>query len=179
MMLRFLSSALALGLAGSMLAGCTADTDELHQWMDQQRREVKPSVPPLMPPKKFDPEPYASAEKIEPFSPQKLSLALKQVAQQSNSLLTAEQNRRKEALEAYPLDDMKMVGSLMKQGQPYALVKVNDLLYQVKVGDHLGQNNGRVTKISETEITLREVVQDDAGEGIERTTTLQLQEKAR
>jgi len=179
---RFLPRAalsLSLCMLGVALTGCSPDGDELQQWMEQQKREVKPSVPPLTPPKKFDPEPYAAAEKVEPFSSQKLSLALKQVAQQSNALLSAEQNRRKEALEAYPLDDMRMVGSLNKHGQPYALVRVNDLLYQVKVGDHLGQNNGKVTKISETEITLREVVQDDTGEGIERTTTLQLQEKAR
>jgi len=112
-------------MLGVALTGCSPDGDELQQWMEQQKREVKPSVPPLTPPKKFDPEPYAAAEKVEPFSSQKLSLALKQVAQQSNALLSAEQNRRKEALEAYPLDDMRMVGSLNKHGQPYALVRVN------------------------------------------------------
>ena len=55
----------------------------------------------------------------------------------------------------------------------------DSLLYQVKAGDYLGQNFGRITKITETDITLREVVQDAAGEWIERTSTLQLQEKGR
>ena len=72
-----------------------------------------------------------------------------------------------------------MVGSVTKQGQPFALLRVDNLLYQVKVGDYLGQNYGRITKITETEIALREIVQDAAGEWIERTSTLQLQEKAR
>ena len=161
------------------LAGCGGDRDELRLWMEQQRKEAKPSVTPLLPPKKFLPQPYESGAGIEPFSTQKLSVAIKQEAAQPNSLLTAEINRRKEPLEAYPLDSMAMVGSLTRDNRRYALLRVDNLLYQVKSGDYLGQNFGRVTKISETEITLREVVQDAAGESIERTSTLQLQEKGR
>ena len=94
-------------------------------------------------------------------------------------LLAAELKRRKEPLEAYPLDTMSMVGSINKETRPYALLRVDNLLYQVKVGDYIGQNYGRITKITETQIELREIVQDAAGEWIERPSTLQLQEKAR
>jgi len=72
-----------------------------------------------------------------------------------------------------------MVGSVTKKGVPFALLKVDSLLYQVKVGEYLGQNFGKITKITETEVTLREIVQDAAGEWIERPTTLQLQEGGR
>jgi type IV pilus assembly protein PilP len=164
---------------GVALAGCAADNEELQGWMDQQRREVKPSVTPLTPPKKFDPAPYASLQAVEPFSNQKLSVALKQEAKQPNSALAAELNRRKEPLEFYTLDGMNMVGSVTKQGRQFALLRVDNLLYQVKVGDYLGQNYGKILKITETEIALREIVQDAAGEWIERPSTLQLQEKAR
>ena len=171
---------LLISLAGSaLLAGCGGDIDELRQWMEQQRKEVKPTVAPLLPPKKFLPQPYESAAGVDPYSPQKLSVAIKQEAAQPNSLLTAEISRRKEPLEAYPLDTMSMVGSLTRENRRYALLRVDNLLYQVKAGDYLGQNFGRITKISETEIMLREVVQDAAGEWIERTSTLQLQEKGR
>jgi len=173
------SQGIALAVVSAILVGCGADTDELQSWMDQQRREVKPSVTPLTPPKRFDPAPYASLQAVEPFSNQKLSVALKQEAKQPNSVLAAELNRRKEPLEFYTLDGMNMVGSVVKQGKPFALLKVDNLLYQVKVGDYLGQNYGRITKITETEIALREIVQDAAGEWIERPGTLQLQEKAR
>jgi type IV pilus assembly protein PilP len=165
--------------AGVLLAGCTSDVDELRQWMDQERKEARPTVTPLLPPKKFLPQPYESSDGVDPFSTQKLSVAIKQEAAQPNSLLTAEMNRRKEPLEAYPLDNMSMVGSLTRDNRRYALLRVDNLLYQVKAGDYLGQNFGRITKISETEIMLREVVQDAAGEWIERTSTLQLQEKGR
>jgi len=140
---------------------------------------VKPSVQPLSPPKKFEPQPYAMLGSVEPFSNQKLTVALKQEAKQPNSLLSAELNRRKEPLEAYPLDSMSMVGSVVRAGRPYALLRVDNLLYQVKAGDYLGQNYGKITKISETDISLREIVQDAAGEWIERSSALQLQEKAR
>lgn len=170
---------LLIPVAALMLAGCGSDIEELRQWMEQQRKETKPSVTPLLPPKKFLPQPYEAGSSVDPFSAQKLSVAIKQEAAQPNSLLTAEINRRKEPLEAYPLDNMNMVGSLTRDKQRYALLRVDSLLYQVKAGDYLGQNFGRITKISETEITLREVVQDAAGEWIERTSTLQLQEKGR
>ena len=161
------------------LVACSAENDELRAWMDQQKKEVHTTVAPLIAPKKFLPEPYASIDSVDPFSQQKLSVALKKEAKQPNSLLATEMNRRKEPLESFPLDGMTMVGSLQRTGQLFALLKVDNLLYQVKSGDYLGQNFGRVTKISETEISLREIVQDAAGEWIERASTLQLQEKGR
>ena len=161
----------------SALAGCGAELDELQQWMDQQRKEAKPNVPPLQPPKKFDPQPYAVADGVEPFSTQKLAVALKRDERAPSSLLAGELKRRKEPLEAYPLDSMNMVGSVNKQGRPFALLRVDGLLYQVKVGDYMGQNYGRVLRIGDADLVLREVVQDAAGEWIERNSTLQLLER--
>ncbi len=171
--------ALALVAGSALLAGCGAEQEELTQWMEQQRREAKPNVTPLTPPKKFTPQPYTALSGVEPFSAQKLTVALKQEARQPNSLLAAEINRRKEPLEAYPLDSMRMVGSVSRAGRPYALLRVDNLLYQVKAGDYIGQNYGKITRISETEVALREIVQDAAGEWIERASALQLQESAR
>jgi type IV pilus assembly protein PilP len=166
-------------VAALVLVACGSDQGELQGWMEQQRREVKPSVQPLEPPKKFDPQPYTAMAEVEPFSTQKLTVALKQEARQPNSMLAAELNRRKQPLEAFPLDSMNMVGSVTKQGVPYALLRVDNLLYQIKPGEYLGQNYGKIIKITETDVSLREIVQDAAGEWIERTSTLQLQDKAR
>ena len=170
---------LAALIASMLLAACGGEQDELTAWMEQQKREVKPNVTPLSPPKKFDPQPYAAITGVEPFSAQKLTVALKQEQRQPNSLLAAEINRRREPLESFPLDSMSMVGSVTKQGKPSALLRVDNLLYQVKQGDYLGQNYGKITRISETDIALREIVQDATGEWIERTSSLQLQEKTR
>jgi type IV pilus assembly protein PilP len=170
---------LSVCAAAAVGAGCSSEQEELTQWMDQQRREVKPNVVAITAPKKFNPQIYLAMTSVEPFSTQKLTVALKQEARQTNSLLASEINRRREPLEAYPLDSMTMVGSVTRTGRPYALLKVDNLLYQVKQGDYLGQNYGKITKISETDVALREIVQDAAGEWIERISALQLQEKAR
>ncbi len=171
-------------VAATVLAGCgSSDQEEIQKWMQEKRAATKPQVTPIAEPKKFTPQAYTQEAAIEPFSSQKLAQALKRDQQQgaspSSALVAPELNRRKEPLEGYPLDAMAMVGSLMKQGQPVGLVKVDNLLYQVKPGNYLGQNYGRITKVGETEVVLRELVQDAAGEWIERTATLQLQEKSK
>ncbi len=167
-------------LAG--LSACSSSSeDDVRQWMVEERNNTKPQVKPIPEPKKFKPELYTNAAAVEPFSSQKLTQALKRDSAQAASngaLVAPELARRKEPLESFPLDGMSLVGSVMREGQPIALVKVDALLYQVKVGSYLGQNYGKVTKISETEVALREVVQDAVGEWIERIATLQLQERA-
>ena len=74
----------------------------------------------LSPPQKFNPQAYAGMDGVEPFSTQKLTGALKQEAAQPNSAVAAELSRRKEPLEAFPLDSMTMVGSVSRKGVPYA-----------------------------------------------------------
>ncbi len=146
--------------------------------MTDQRAQVKPTVPPISEPKKFTPQAYTEAAAFEPFNSQKLTQALRRDAAQpsTSGLIAPELSRRKESLEAFPLDSMTMVGSLNRKNQPVALISVDKLLYQVRVGNHLGLNYGLITKISETDLVLREIVQDAAGEWIERVATLQLQE---
>ncbi len=175
-----LSAALALTLA---IAACgSSDQEEVQGWMNQQRALTKPRVQPIPEPKKFTPQGYTQEAATDPFSNLKLTQALKRESAQSTSnagLVAPELARRKEPLESFPLDAMSMVGTLMKQGQPVALVKVDNLLYQVRPGNYLGQNYGKIMTVGETEVTLREIVQDAAGEWIERKATLQLQERSK
>ena len=137
-----LAAVLALGL---MLAGCGAERKSCRQWMEQQRREVKAAErAPLTPPKKFTPQ--ALHVRLEPSSRSAPEADGGPAgSRQPNSLLAAGINRRKEPLEAYPLDSMRMVGSVVTR-RPYALREgVDNLLYQVKAGDYIGQNYGVIT----------------------------------
>lgn len=167
----------------AVLGGCSGSKeDELRQWMTEQKGQTRPKITPISEPKKFQPQTYAMVTEVDPFSMLKLTQALRRESNQAASngaLIAPELARRKEALESFPLDAMSMVGSLVKASQPVALVKVENLLYQVRPGSYLGQNYGRVLKISETEVTLREIVQDAVGEWIERSATLQLQERTK
>ena len=145
-----------------------------------QRSQMRPNVTPLSEPKKYVPQDYVESAAADPFGNERLTQALRResgVKGSDASLITPELNRRKEPLEAFPLDAMTMVGSLDRGGKRVALLRVDKLLYQVRVGEHLGQNYGRVTKITEGDVVLREIVQDAAGEWIERNSELQLQEK--
>lgn len=166
-----------------VLQGCgTSSEEELKQWMEDQKSQTRAKVTAISEPKQFLPESYSQGAEIEPFSNQKLTQVLKRESTQSagnGALIAPELARRKDALENFPLDAMSFVGSLVKAGQPVALVMVDNLLYQVRPSNYLGQNYGRVMKITETEVTLREIVQDAVGEWIERTATLQLQERSK
>lgn len=181
--MRIFHYAMAAGLALvlSALAGCdSSDNQELKEWMDEQRKLTKPRIPPLAVPTQFKPAAYDQADAIEPFSNEKLTKALRSTQPTVNmELIAPELARRKEPLEASPLDAVVMVGSVVKGGQPMALVKVENLIYQVRVGNYLGQNYGRITEITESNLSLREIVQDSAGEWMERPATLQLSEESK
>lgn len=175
------ASSLLVCLASAFfLAGCLpSGNDELTVWMAEQRANTKPRVTPLAESKKFTPEPYGSENALDPFNQAKLTQALRRDSTRvaaNATLIEPEMSRRKEPLEAYPLDAMTMVGSLNKTGLPTALLRVENLLYQVRVGNYLGPNYGKIIQISEEKIQLREIVQDATGDWMERITSLNLQE---
>lgn len=167
---------LAALLVATLLAGCGDRHDELRQWIAAERAATRPSVKAISEPKRFVPESYQLTS-AEPFSSAKLVTG-SSVRGKDAPMLNAEMDRRKEPLESFPLESIAMVGSLTRAGQARALVRAEGGLYDIKVGDHVGQNFGRVMQITESDITLREIVQDAVGEWTQRTTTLQLQEQA-
>jgi type IV pilus assembly protein PilP len=148
--------------------------------MDEQRNGIKPNVASVSQPKTYTPQEYVKHDQMEPFNPQKLVAGVKTDVTRgdaSSALIAPELNRRKESLESLPLDLMAYVGKLEKKDQSAALLRVDRLLYQIKVGAYLGQNYGKIIKITESELVIREIVQDAAGEWIERMATLRLQEE--
>lgn len=180
--MKAMQASLIMLCALSMWGCSSSGEDELRQWMANERAQAKPRITPISEPKQFLPQPYVADEGMEPFNVLKLTQALRRESSQvaSNAALIApEMARRKEPLEAFPLDAMAMVGSMNKNGKPTALLTVDKLLYQVQLGNYLGQNYGRVTAITETSIQLREIVQDPTGDWIERMTSLELQEEAK
>jgi len=182
MIMKLYKTSALLGLAGLVAACGSSSRDELSQWMAEQKAQTQPKIKQVTPPKPFKPEPYKLFAELDPFSKQKLIQVLTKDANQAtvnNTLIAPELARRKEPLEEFPLDTMALVGSLVRDKQPVALIKVGPLLYQVRLGDHLGQNYGRVVKIVENEVILREIVQDAVGEWIERTASLLLQERSK
>ena len=161
------------------LTGCSASEDQLQTWTEQQRREVKFGLQALPAPSRFEPQSYEAQSGLDPFDAHRLMSAMKLESAQASPRLAAQLNRRREPLEVFELQTMAMTGTLLRQGRAVALVSVDRMLYQVRVGDYMGQNNGRVVKIEEGRIELREVVQEASGDWVERAASLQTQEGAR
>jgi len=177
---RWSRAAWGAGLAIVLLSACAGGQDDLSTWVQQQRATAQPKVEPVQAPQAHVPQAYQGVGAVSPFSDEKLTGLLRAElgVPAVSGLLAAEQRRRKEPLEAVPLDTLTMVGLLRRGNDWVALVRSEQLIHQVRRGNHLGQNFGRVTAISETQITLREIAPDPAGEWVERSTTLQLQEGA-
>lgn len=155
-----------------VLAGCSQDKfSDLREFMAKAGTSgQKPleSLPTVKPQVIFS---YEPGDMPDPFMARSLKPA------KGGGALQPDLNRPKEVLEQFPLDGLRMVGTLTKGGQIYALVRTpENTLYRVKKGDHIGQNFGLVIGITEAGIELRETVQDGVGDWTESKATLALQE---
>lgn len=174
MMLQRLLLIVGLGLA---LGACGDSQEELRSWMEQQRVSTPLLRDKLPEPKRFEPFRYDNAGVADPFSPNKITLASDQpVAARPTNGPRPDTNRRREPLESFPLDNIRMVGHVTSGGQSYALLQVEAVVYQVRVGNYVGPHFGRIVKVTESEVTVREMVQDGAGEWAERENALRLAE---
>ena len=162
-------------LSVAVLSGCgDAGVHDVAQWMQEIKQQTRVAVKPIEPPKKFTPFAYDAKGREDPYSLNKMAVAF--AKSKTSGMLQPDLNRRREALESYPLDNLQMVGTLSRGGLMYAVLRADKSIYRVKVGNYIGQNFGMVTKISDTDVELKEVVQDASGEWVEREAKLELQE---
>ena len=164
---------LLAGLAlAALLAGCGGEShQDLRAWMQEQGKGAKGKLDPLPQVKPYEPFTYNAFDLPDPFKPRKIEPV------KSGGNLAPDLTRRKEPLEAYPLESLQMVGTLQKGKSTYALVRTTEKdIYQVKLGNYMGQNYGVIIGISDSEIKLKELVQDGTGDWTERSSTLQLAE---
>ena len=169
---------LGVPLAVAVLAGCEADQAELQAWMEETRRTTPTVVEKIAQPKQFEAFAYQAGDAIDPFSLAKLRVDVATVAGRATGGFAPDVERQREPLEAFPLDTLKRVGNLRRGSVEVALLRADSTVYQVRVGNYIGQNFGRVLRISENEVSIRETIQDATGTWIERDTALQLQVQA-
>ena len=158
------------------LSGCAGgEHEDLKSWMVDSTKDLKGKVSPLPEIKPFPVVAYESVNLISPFAASRI-----EPDKRANSTGVGPRpdlNRRKEPLEAYPLESLKMVGSLMQGNSKQAIVQADKTVYKIKVGNYMGQNFGVVTNVTESEVTLKELVEDANGDWSERTSKLMLQER--
>lgn len=168
---------LLIAVTLSLLVGCGDNgVSELQQWMDKEKKETRVVISKISEPKVYVPVAYVGKSQSDPFSSSKLLLVLARMKAESDNGLKPDMERRREVLEQFPLDTLKMVGVIERSNVRQALIQVDKTVYQAKMGNYVGQNFGVITKITDGEIEVKEIVQDAAGEWTERKATLELLE---
>jgi type IV pilus assembly protein PilP len=162
-----------LTVVAGTLAACSSEMDDLKRFVRESDKGLPRRIDPLPAVKPFEPFTYEGFDLPDPFKPRKLAAA----KEGSGGGIAPDLNRRKEPLEAYPLEQLKMVGTLSQGKDTYALVKADKTLYRVKKGNYMGQNFGLITDVTDNEIKLKEIVQDSAGDWTERQSVLPLLEE--
>lgn len=170
---RFISL-LSTALICASLAGCSSDgLDDLREFVKNAHADKKPRVEPLPEIKMQETFIYNAANLTDPFA----AFNLMPQGQKSASGPRPDPNRRKEPLEDYPLDSLKMVGTLMRGKQAWAVIQAPDgTVHRAQVGDHMGQNSGMIHKVTDEKVDLIELIQGTLGDWIEREANLTLLE---
>ena len=154
------------------LAACSGQGD-LQEWVAQVKARKGAPLPALPVVKTFETFIYQDQDRRDPFEP-----APPQANSQNMAGPHPDQNRPREPLEAFPLDSLKMVGTIGAKGGEEGLVKdPQGVIHQVRVGEYMGQNYGHVIQVTDGEIDLVELVPNGSGGWMERDASVALGEK--
>lgn len=173
--IKMTKTVLSILLTSLLLTACGGeDFEDLHEFVKNAGADMRGKIEPPPAIKPYEPFNYDNSTSLpDPFKPRKPDLK----AGGQAGLNQPDMSRRRETLEEYPLDSLKMVGFLYQGNSGQAVIRTPDgKLNRVKVGNYMGQNFGQIIEITETEVTLKEMVQDSAGDWSERTSSLQLVE---
>ncbi|HHH39640.1 MAG TPA: pilus assembly protein PilP [Sedimenticola sp.] len=163
-------------LPALLLAGC-ADRDmrDLKQYVKEVKARKQGRIEPLPEIRQIETFVYQPADRRSPFA--KADQGEEEVIQASGTGIAPDPNRRKEELENYALDSMRMVGTLEQADTMWALIRTRDkTIYRVKAGNYIGKNHGQITQVTETKVELTEIVPDGRGGYRERQASLALKE---
>ena len=167
--------AAAICLCGTLALGACGGSGhpDLDAWMQDQGKTAKGKLDPLPQIKPYDPFTYNAFDLPDPFKPRKI-----EPTKGGGSKLAPDFTRRREPLESFPLESLNMVGTLARNKTTYALVRTPEKdVYQVRSGNYLGQNYGVIIEVGDSELKLKELLQDGAGDWTERSSSLQLQQQ--
>lgn len=172
---------LVLTLCAVLTACADSDHEDVRRWMDESSRDLRGRVAKLPEVRAYEPVPYDVDSLTDPFRSSKIEPDAKY--RQANGKGGAFQpdfearEIRNEILEKYPLESLTMIGRMVINGKPIALIKYEDRVRQIKVGGYVGLDFGVVMSITENEVKIKELVQDSAGDWSERPSSLFLQSK--
>ena len=161
-------------LASILLTGCGGEEfQDLRDFVKNSGADMRGKIPPPPEVKLYEPFVYDNEANLpDPFKPRKPDLRSGR-----GGINQPDLERPKEALEEFPLENLRMVGYLFQNKIGYAVIRAPDgKLHRIKAGNYIGLNFGLIKEVTETEMTVKEVVQDSAGDWSDRISSLQLLE---
>jgi type IV pilus assembly protein PilP len=170
---------LFVGIMALVLVACTNnDVGDLEAYVKSVKSKTKGHIEPLPEFKPFESADYTTQTGTDPFTPWKLQETASAVVAGSGSAgIRPDPNRRREPLERYPLDTLKMVGTLDVKGKTWALIMAPDgIVHRVRVGNYMGKNFGKIIKVNDDRVALREIVPDGLGNWRVREAAVALSE---
>jgi len=155
-------------LAGFIVAGCSGGQSDLQKWIDDTKKKPGGRIQALPEVKPYETFVYSAGNMRSPFQPLGPNTG-------NSANLRPSSRRNREFLEGFSLDTLKMVGTFKVRNSFYGLVQSKDgLVHKVQPGNYLGQNDGKVTDITGSKISLVEIIPDGLGGYIERPASLAL-----
>lgn len=155
-------------------SGCSEDMNDLRQYIDTTKQKYEGSVEPLPQFEPYQNYVYGAASRRDPF----LNKSEEQAEENTDDGTQPDTKRRKEPLEFFPLDSLKMVGTLEQKGQIWGLIRDPEgTIHRIQPGNHAGQNYGEITRITEESIDLLEIIPDGLGAWVEREISLSVGEE--
>ncbi|MBE0435295.1 MAG: pilus assembly protein PilP [Methylomicrobium sp.] len=169
----------ALGLLNLLLlSACSSDDkSDLVQYINQVKARPKTQIEPLPEIKVIEPFIYKPSGLRDPFRPIEKAVEAELVDAGTGRGIRPDPTRRKEQLESYSLDSLRMAGTITKDAVLWGLIKAGDgTIHRVREGNYMGRNHGKIIRINEDKIELMEIVPDKPGTWREQQTSLALSE---
>lgn len=164
-----------LALASMLLTGCGGEEfQDLRDFVKNSGADMRGKIPPPPEVKPYEPFAYNNDANLpDPFKLRKPKLS----PGSRSGINQPDLDRPKEALEEFPLEGLRMVGYLYQKKVGHAVIRAPDgKLHRVKAGNYVGLNFGLIQEVNETEVKIKEMVQDSSGDWSERMSSLQLLE---
>jgi len=165
---------LALSGLVLMMAGCQSEMSDMDSYFQEVKARRSGDIEPLPQIKTYQQFAYLSKGRRSPFQPDN---KVEHAAQSASDVPPPDAHRAREPLEVFPLEGLRMVGTLTVRGVQWALIRDGEgVVHRVSIGNHMGQNFGKITQIQESEIQLKEKIPDGMGGWAERDATVALSE---
>ncbi len=160
-----------------LLTGCGREMRDLEDYVEEVKSREPPGIDPIPEVKPYQSFKYQANNARNPFDASIFQAKIVQNIRKSNSTISPDPNRTPEFLENFPLDTLRMVGTLEQSGTLWALIQTPEKTIQrISIGSYLGQNNGKVLKVSDAGIQLEEIIPDGFGGWRKRDGSIALSE---